>query len=484
MQGTIITGSTTGSRAPARHAKRPFAFSLLALCATVISASCGGSSVHAKLAKGCSINSDCESPLVCAFETCHQQCDASRDCPNDELCVSARPLAVCQLQTESLCAYNSQCVSGEICAVDGKCRDQCVADRDCLEGQVCASGACANPKEVSKDGTLPPAKLDGGADTGTPCQLSSDCGTTGLVCRQGYCAVQCKADIDCVLPNGPGGSCIDSRCQGTGSGVVSNGDSGAGGTSGETPAGYGKACNLPSDCDSPLKCGASGQCVYECNVGTDCEATGACCVAHQCATGAACAAGNTGGTGSGGAPGTGTCKPCVQNSECDDALYCNGQEQCYAGCCAPALDTPCNSHSACILDTCVEGSHKCSSKTVAAEDVDGDGHLAFGCSGGDDCNDADPTVYTGHAEAYDGKDNDCNGLIDDWTSEPKGPTSPALVSGNGPAQLGAAVNGGPGAWQAGNFTSAVAWQATPFDARSSTTVVRFKRSWSTPQARY
>ncbi|MCB1175669.1 MAG: putative metal-binding motif-containing protein [Leptospiraceae bacterium] len=41
-------------------------------------------------------------------------------------------------------------------------------------------------------------------------------------------------------------------------------------------------------------------------------------------------------------------------------------------------------------------------------DLDGDGHLA--CN---DCNDQDPGVYPGNTEICDGKDNNCNGQIDE-----------------------------------------------------------------------
>ena len=48
-------------------------------------------------------------------------------------------------------------------------------------------------------------------------------------------------------------------------------------------------------------------------------------------------------------------------------------------------------------------------------DADGDGHGAVAC-GGDDCDDADPSVFGGSApatEVCDGQDNDCNGSTDD-----------------------------------------------------------------------
>ncbi len=48
-------------------------------------------------------------------------------------------------------------------------------------------------------------------------------------------------------------------------------------------------------------------------------------------------------------------------------------------------------------------------------DNDQDGHAAVAC-GGDDCNDADPSVHPGALEVCDGKDNDCNGKTDDVTA--------------------------------------------------------------------
>jgi hypothetical protein len=60
---------------------------LAAICATVLlvavalATSCSKS---AALAADCSINSDCNSPLICAFGRCHNECTATRDCPTGE----------------------------------------------------------------------------------------------------------------------------------------------------------------------------------------------------------------------------------------------------------------------------------------------------------------------------------------------------------------------------------------------------------------
>lgn len=45
-------------------------------------------------------------------------------------------------------------------------------------------------------------------------------------------------------------------------------------------------------------------------------------------------------------------------------------------------------------------------------DHDGDGHASIS-TGGDDCNDQDPTAYPGNTEVCDGVDNDCNAQVDD-----------------------------------------------------------------------
>jgi formylglycine-generating enzyme required for sulfatase activity len=47
-----------------------------------------------------------------------------------------------------------------------------------------------------------------------------------------------------------------------------------------------------------------------------------------------------------------------------------------------------------------------------APDVDDDGHADPAC-GGDDCNDSRADVYPGAPELCDGKDNDCDGVIDE-----------------------------------------------------------------------
>lgn len=57
-------------------------------------------------------------------------------------------------------------------------------------------------------------------------------------------------------------------------------------------------------------------------------------------------------------------------------------------------------------------------QSLDCEDADGDGHFAFSvdCTKGDDCNDRDATVFPGAQEQCDGKDNDCDGQVDEGLS--------------------------------------------------------------------
>jgi hypothetical protein len=499
---------------------------LVPIVAALVAAACSGSDEEAprkaNLAEVCTLNTDCQEPLVCAFRRCHVQCAENRDCPPGTSCIECdRPFHVCQLADERQCTHNSQCSGKLVCAVDGICRTQCLADRDCLPSERCAELTCAQPAEMV-DGGLP-HKLGLDASGGAPCLRSSDC-PEHLVCRSGVCTVECLGDKDCPLgtlcdraqlrclaaaidagPDAPGG---DAGAGGSGGSGGSAGSAGSGGQpdagpdtgpdasqdggqdapadvpadlsidagfvcsynsdcvdagaglvckSGKcvpeckldidcpkgsvcvggkcvavapdgAPDGWGAVCNLNSDCTAPLVCAKSGQCVWECASAFDCV-TGWCCVQHACVSGQACAppdAGADAGPDAGADAGQDAgdakppCTPCTSNDLCDNKLWCDGIEVCYAGCCAPALDTPCNSHSACVQDSCVEATHTCGHKVLAGEDADKDGHLALLCVGGDDCDDGDKNTYFGAPELCDGKDNDCNGTVDDGARAPKG----------------------------------------------------------------
>ena len=109
-------------------------------------------------------------------------------------------------------------------------------------------------------------------------------------------------------------------------------------------------------------------------------------------------------------PSDGTVSACVDDSTCDDGLFCNGQERCAPeaaladafGCVRG--DAPCVDGQRCDDDENV-----CLSNCAVVADADGDGADAIDC-GGNDCDDADPERAPGLTEVCDAanKDEDCD----------------------------------------------------------------------------
>ena len=103
---------------------------------------------------------------------------------------------------------------------------------------------------------------------------------------------------------------------------------------------------------------------------------------------------------------------CSTDVDCTDHVFCNGAERCMPG--APAADvhgciaaspaTPCVA-----TQTCDEATSRCQTACDRAPDADGDGHNATAC-GGDDCDDADARRFPGNAEICDAQnhDEDCD----------------------------------------------------------------------------
>jgi hypothetical protein len=96
----------------------------------------------AALASGCSINSDCDSPLVCAFGLCHSACKVSSDCPlmnPAEHCVVSGTVGVCELPQEVECSATQPCPNALLCASDEECRSPCETSNQCPSGQTCVA---------------------------------------------------------------------------------------------------------------------------------------------------------------------------------------------------------------------------------------------------------------------------------------------------------------------------------------------------------
>jgi hypothetical protein len=292
------------------------------------------------------------------------------------------------------------------------------------------------------------------ADTGTGCTYNSDC--TPQICRAGVCIDQCRADVDC--PAGEACSAIHT-C------VLPEASIPA-----DAPAGYATACVYTSDCTYPLVCKPGGVCGYQCVTNLDCPAGDWCNGVHQCILGAPPPPPDAGASDAALAEGgIEAGKGCTYNSDCTDGLWCDGYEQCVLGRCYGPAILPCASTSTCIQTTCNESAHTCSQVVLGTMDADGDGHYDQAC-GGDDCNDMDPTIYLGHPELCDGKDNDCDGLIDDYAVVARGTEYTAVAASSTERDLiTAAFGSGFATGSYRSFNGCYGCQSTNFDFWTLTT---------------
>lgn len=94
-------------------------------------------------------------------------------------------------------------------------------------------------------------------------------------------------------------------------------------------------------------------------------------------------AGNTGNGGAGGSIDAG--KPCSSNADCDDTVFCNGDEQCISGHCRAGTPVNCPADNVrCTLEFCSEGSKQCESVPQDSDCSD-----STVCNGSERC---DPTA--------------------------------------------------------------------------------------------
>lgn len=198
------------------------------------------SSSKATLAGGCSINSDCDNPLICAFGRCHTACNESRDCASGERCVgSSDGSGVCQLSTESLCSATSYCQTGQVCGADGQCRTACgssgsgSSNGGCPPGDYClsnaaASSACYSPVDPSDESGLVAAGIES-ADGA----ILTD-GSTGIIPGDGSSGSESGGASEGGPRDGGGADVAVDSCPiaETQFGITAQGDSNPGFTSG------------------------------------------------------------------------------------------------------------------------------------------------------------------------------------------------------------------------------------------------------------
>jgi hypothetical protein len=103
---------------------------------------------------------------------------------------------------------------------------------------------------------------------------------------------------------------------------------------------------------------------------------------------------------------------CEEDSECDDHIFCNGEERCDDGACRQGQRVTCDDGIECTVDRCDESASMC---VATAPDEDADGFGDAQCvdangESGQDCDDHDELSFPGNPEVCDPefRDEDCD----------------------------------------------------------------------------
>ena len=270
---------------------------------------------------------DCSDSIDCTLDSCDEANDACLHTPDHTLCANA----------------------GEVCDPDqGGCvESSCSEDAECDDGffcngaETCDNGACVAATAVACD--------DGIACTVDSCDEDSD------ACQALADDSLCEQDQECDPDQG---GCVDLGCtQDTecDDGLYCNGQETC--DNGDCLAGTAIVCDDSIDCTVDSCDEANDACRYAadhslCNQGELCDPDQAGCVTV----------------------------PCEEDNECDDGLYCNGQEICEGSTCAGGEAVVCDDSVECTLDACNEDSDACESTPDDAACSDG----TF-CNGAETC---------------------------------------------------------------------------------------------------
>ena len=278
------------------------------------------------------------------------------------------------------CRSESDCTRGQVCqnhkCVTPKSPSGCKSDSDCSRGEACYRGKC----------TRPPV---------TPgCQSDSDC-KSNEQCSRGQCTPRptsgCRSDSDCKSNE----QCSRGQC---------------------TPK---PGCQSDRDCKANEQC-SRGQCTPKPPAGCKSDS--------DCPRGKTCSRGKC------------TVPP---TSGCQSHRDCKNNEACIRGTCTPQNPPSCRSNSECIkgyicdnnvctkTSSCQRGQTLCGRSCVSLQTDNANcGACGKVCSRGQRCSRGScQGACTPSPETCDGKDNDCDGSIDEGLTRPcySGPRGTANV---------------------------------------------------------
>ena len=385
----------------------------------------------------CTVNDTCHSG-ICSGST--RDCNDHNDCTvdscneNTDQCVNnPAPLNGTACYDGAFCTVNDTCQSGScsgtarICNDNNACTadscneatDQCDFNPTPLNGSTCDDGAFCTVNDKCQGGTCSGTQRDC-ADT-NPCTIDS-CDESGNQCAHNAAAANGNACDDgafCTVND----TCHSGTCSGTARTCDDNNDCTA------------DSCNEATDqcdfdpvprngtgCNDGLFCTVSDTCQGGTCTGTqrDCTDTNQCTTdscdeaGNQCVHDAAASNGNPCDDGAfctvndtcqAGAC-NGTTRDCTDNNPCtadscnentdqcvhnpnplndtpcDDGLYCTTDDTCTAGSCTGA-QRDCSDGNQCTVDSCNEGAHRCDHNATPLESTTCDD--GFFCTINDTC---------------------------------------------------------------------------------------------------
>jgi len=276
----------------------------------------------------------------------------------------------------------------------------CSAQLQCPNCTSCLSGFCRPGIDLCDDG------LDNDCDGDTDEGCGELCGDTA--CNDPP-ARDCL-DEDRLRYFSPAGVCVDEQCEYPAIVVTCN--MGCLNESCLGDACLGLVCTGDSNPCTDDGCDPLSGCTHIPNT-APCE-DGDLCTGQDMCRGGVCVVGSERDCDDGLSCTSERCEPAIgcvitpDDMECDDLDPCTDNLcDASAGCVFPLNAATCDDGDPCTMDDmCLQG--ECEGVPL---DDDQDTFIAMDC-GGDDCDDGDPSSYPGAIEVCDGKDNDCDGLVD------------------------------------------------------------------------